>query len=98
MASAFMMAGPRYTTAVKRGLKTLMERAISEWPDSQIAWALCCLGRAGLSRNHPFVENSLMELRSRCKPDGSWLSEDGESHTVDATLEVIKAFKVYALC
>jgi len=96
--SAFIMAGPRYITAVKRGLKVLEDRPLSEWPDSQIAWALCCLGRAGLPEDRPFVKASLVELHSRRKPDGSWLSEDGQAHTVDATIEALKAFKVYALC
>jgi squalene cyclase len=93
--SAFAMAGPRYGLVVKKGLEALKDRPLSEWLDSQIAWALCCLGRAGLPQDRPFVEDLLVELFERQNPDGTWSSDEGDAHTVDATIEALRALKAY---
>ena len=95
--SVFYMAGPRYRQVTKKGLQFLLGRPLSEWTDSQVAWALDCLSKAGLPKDHPFVEKSLAELLKRQKPDGSWSSEDGEWYTVGATIGAIKALKHYGL-
>ncbi len=93
--SAFALAGRPYAKIVGKGLKYLMEKPLAEWADSQIAWALECLGRARLPRVHPFVNDCLAELEQRQNPDGVWISEDGDAFTVDATINALKAFKLF---
>ncbi|MCK4314229.1 MAG: terpene cyclase/mutase family protein [Anaerolineae bacterium] len=95
--SVFIMAEPQYSEVVRKGLQVLMDRPLSEWADSQIAWALNCLGQAGLPKDHPFIEKCLAELLQRQRPDGKWSSEDGEAYAVGATIEVLKALKLYGL-
>ncbi len=70
---------------------------ISEWVDSQISWALGCLGKAGLSKTHLFVERGLDVLVRRFEAGKSWASEDGESQRVGAALEALKALKHYGM-
>ncbi|MBE0432271.1 terpene cyclase/mutase family protein [candidate division WOR-3 bacterium] len=93
--SVFAMAGDPYAGVVKRGLGFLMDRPLSEWADSQIAWALDCLASAGLPKEHAFVERSLAELIRRQQADGTWISEDGAEHDVGATIAAVKALKHY---
>jgi len=95
--SAFALAGRPYAKIVSKGLKFLMEKPFDEWADSQIAWVLECLGRAGLPKVHPFISDCLTELIQRQKPDGTWVSEDGEAFTAQATLSAIKAFKIFGV-
>jgi len=95
--SAFALAGRPYAKIVSKGLKHLMGKPFDEWADSQIAWALECLGRAGLPKVHPFISDCLDELAKRQKPDGTWISEDGEAFTVQATLSAVKAFKIFGV-
>jgi squalene cyclase len=93
--SVFALAGRPYAKIVSRGLKYLMDKPFEEWADSQIAWALECLGRAGLPKVHPFINDCLIELGQRQKPDGTWISEDGETYTIQATISVLKAFRIF---
>jgi len=95
--AVFLMAGERYTKISDHGLQALSDRAISEWADSQVAWALDCLSKAGLPAQHPFVERCIDALLPRQKPDGSWASEDGEASAVSATIQVLKVLKRYGL-
>ncbi len=95
--AVFLLAGERYARVSQSGLQFLAGKNIVEWDDSQIAWALDCLSRAGLPKNHPFIDNCLAELVRRQKPDGSWASEDGESFAVGATIQAVKVFKRYDL-
>ena len=94
---ALLMAGERYSEAAQKGLQALGGEPLSEWVDSQICWALDCLSRAGLLKDHPFVAACLDELARRQGDSGEWASEDGEAHTVGATLEALKVFKRYGL-
>jgi hypothetical protein len=93
--SVFLMAGEAYAEAAMVGLQTLIGRRMSDWQDSQLAWALDCLGNASLPRDHLFVQMGIKELSSRQAPDGSWSSEDGEAHVVNGTIAALKAFKQY---
>jgi squalene cyclase len=94
-ASAFLMAGE--TAAAIRILDHLAVRQWYEWEDSQIAWALDCLGSAGLPADHPFVAPALADLAARQDEDGSWASEDGPAYAVSATVSALKVFKMYGL-
>ena len=93
----FLLTGKRYENVANLGIQALAERPLEEWDDSQIAWALDCLSRGGLSKTHPFITTCLKELYRRQKPDGSWASEDGEAFAMGATIQVIKVFKRFGL-
>ena len=93
----FLLAGERYARISDLGLQALGDRSLAGWSDSQIAWALDCLSRGGLPKDHPFIGRCLAELIQRQKSDGSWASEDGEAYTVTATIQVLKVFKRYGL-
>jgi len=95
--SVLFMAGGKYREGAEKGLQFLEAKPLSEWADSQIAWALDCMSSAGLPKNHPFVKAGLKELTSRRRSDGSWSSEDGEAFDVGATIAAIKALKRYGL-
>jgi squalene cyclase len=93
--SVFVIAGDRYAEVARKGLEALMAEPLSDWVDSQISWALQCLGRAGLPKDNPFVEKGLAELARRQRADGRWTSEDGEARTVGAVIEALKVLKHY---
>ena len=93
----FLMAGDRYTKMASLGIQSLAGIPLSEWDDSQIAWAVDCLSRGGLPKKHPFIETCLDQLFHRQKADGSWASEDGEGSAVGATIQVLKVMKRYGL-
>jgi hypothetical protein len=89
--SAFFMAGDDYAQNAARGLEFLQSRPLSGYDDSQLAWVIDCLVRAGLPAAHPFVQAGLSSLRERRAPDGSWSSEDeGPAFVAAATVSVIK--------
>jgi hypothetical protein len=93
--SVFFMAGQPYAEVAGKGMHVIMAKPISEWASSQISWALDCLGRAGLSKYHPFIERCLAELIRRQDSEGKWSSEDGEDYAVGATIEALKVLKHY---
>jgi hypothetical protein len=93
----FLMVGERYAPIAHQGIQALSERALTEWDDNQIAWALDCLSRGGLAKTHPVVEACLGELFCRQKADGSWASEDGEAFALGATIQVLKVLKRYGM-
>ena len=95
--SVLLMAGHPYSEAASKGVQALLARSPSEWADSQIAWALDCLGRAGLARDHALIEKCLSELLRRQGPDGNWASEDGEAYAVGARIQAVKVLKHYGL-
>jgi hypothetical protein len=95
--SAFAAAGPQDGQVVREGLRVLLARPLPEWVDSQIAWALECLGRAGVPRSAPFVQASLTELLRRQADQGRWVSEDGEAYSVNTAIGALKVLKHYGL-
>ncbi len=88
--SAFLLAGPDYAKNAGLGLAYLQSRSLDDYEDSQIAWAVDCLARAGLPAAHAFIQNGLEALRQRRAPDGSWASEDGPAFAAAATVGAIK--------
>lgn len=93
--SVMAMAGEPYANAAAKGLQALLDIPLAEWADSQMAWALDCLSRAGVSKEHPFVDRCLAELVHRQAADGSWSSEDGEAYAVGATIQMVKVLQRY---
>ena len=92
---AFLLAGNSYLHVTQKGIQALMARPLAKWVDSQLCWALDCLGHAGLPKGHPFIDASLAELMVRRSPEGIWISEDGEAQTVSATIEALKVLKLF---
>jgi len=95
--SAFALAGEQYAEVVKLGLDYLSSRPMGDWDDSQIAWALDCLGAAGMTKDKPFISHGLETLLLRQDVNGRWSSEDGEGARVSATIEVLKVVKHFKL-
>jgi squalene cyclase len=92
-ASACLLAGQ--TEPASRSIQALLDWPIADWEASQMAWALDCLHRGGIERNHALVEKLLAKLEASQGPEGQWASEDGESFAVSTTIEVLKVFKLY---
>jgi hypothetical protein len=88
--SVFLLAGSPYLPAAHKGLQYLTQISMEMLEASQIAWALDCLGRAGLEIGHPLIKSYLVELMKRQTLDGYWLSEDGDEFIVSSTIEAIK--------
>jgi hypothetical protein len=93
--SVFLMAGEAYNEAAMIGMQTLLCQPKSRWKDSQLSWALDCLGKAGLAKEHPFIQMGIKELMLRQSADGSWSSEGGPAFTINGTIAALKAFKQY---
>jgi len=89
-----LINGPRDKRA-KKSLLFLKNLDFEDWESSQIAWALSCLGNAGITAKHPFISAGLTALEENQLEDGSWLSEDGAGYEVEATIAAIKAWKFF---
>lgn len=96
-ASNFLFAGGDYTQRTDRCLLYLATMPFSGWDDSQVAWAIDCLIRAGLPANHSWIQAALTELLHRQAADGSWASEDGPAFAASATVGVLKVLKSFGL-
>lgn len=93
--SALMLINGRSDKRAKKGLLYLKNLEFEDWESSQVAWAISCLGNAGITEKHPFISKGLDELEARQLEDGSWISEDGEGYEVEATLAAIKAWQFF---
>mgnify|MGYP005815323665 CR=1 FL=1 len=94
--AAFLVDGG-YTQNAGKGMDYLASLPFSEWDDSQIAWAIDCLTRAGLPHEHPWLAAALPELLRRQAADGSWSSDDGPAFAASATVTAIKALQRHGL-
>ena len=74
-----------------------MNRPLSDYEASQLAWLLNCFSKAGMSRGHHVATHFLIKLRQLQRPNGSWASEDGDIHAVDSTIESLRALKWYGI-
>ena len=95
--SVLAIAGQPCADAMRKGLQALLDTPLAEWADSQMAWALDCLSRAGVPKEQPFVDRCLAELVRRQVADGSWSSEDGDAYAVGATIQAVKVLQRYGL-
>ena len=92
-AGAFLLAGSDYTRGGLSAVRYLNLQPLADWEDLQMAWSLDVLTRAGLTKDHPFVQRGLERLCQRQAEDGSWASEDGQGFAITATLQVLRVFK-----
>jgi len=82
---------------VKKAL-TMIDRSMVKLKDGTVlAWCLQCFHAAGLDKENPVVRKCINELVSLQQENGSWISSDGETYTVSATVNVLKALRKYAL-
>lgn len=86
-----------YAQSIENGLRYLDALPFEDWDDSQIAWAVDCLTRAGLPETHLWLQKALPELVRRQAADGSWSSEDGPAFAASATVSAIKVLKRHGL-
>ena len=93
--SVFLLSGEAFNEAAMIGVQTLLRQPNSRWKDSQLSWALDCLGKAGLPKEHPFIQMGIQELTRRQSPDGSWSHEEGITSAVNGTIAALKVFKQY---
>lgn len=84
------LSGDAYAQALAA---TEQELAPTEWAGSYVAWLLRALRDCRLPADHGLVESLLGALMNRQRADGSWDSESGEEHAVDATIEVLRVLK-----
>ena len=96
-AAALLLAGGEYREPAHRALEALSTKPLPDWVDSQISWALSCFAHAGLRSSDELVGRLIAELSDRQRPDGSWVSEDGRSHDVGATIEAVKVLAHYGV-
>lgn len=96
-AAAFLGGGAPYAENAARALAYLSVRPLAEWDDSQVAWALEALARAGLPAGHPLVQAGLAALAARQSPEGCWAAEDGPAFAASATVGVLKVFNRHGL-
>ena len=89
-AASIMLESPESAPAA-RALESLAEVPDDRWTAGALAGMLDCLGAAGLTRAVPLVAFGLERLHQIARPDGTWLSEDGEAYHMDATLAALRA-------
>ncbi|HEV2357843.1 MAG TPA: prenyltransferase/squalene oxidase repeat-containing protein [bacterium] len=79
-----------------RALESLASVPNERWTSGALAGMLGSLGAAGLPRATPVVARGLDRLCAQARPDGTWLSEDGEAYHMDVTLAALRALVFYA--
>lgn len=67
---------------------------INDLTSSSLAWMIITMRMVGFLANHPLIEQSITFLENGQQPDGHWLSEDGPSHDIHATLEALRALQL----
>jgi hypothetical protein len=82
--------------AAARGLAALAAVEEARWSAGALTEMLSALGEAGIAREAPLIERSLGRLVALCRPDGSWLSEEGDLYHVEVTLRGLRTMLHYA--
>lgn len=93
-AACCLLDGPKSAVAV-RALASLAAVEKARWSAGALAGMLGCLWAAGLSRSVDVVGRGLDRLRALVRPDGTWLSEEGEMYHMDVTLAALRALLAY---
>jgi hypothetical protein len=79
----------------RRALAVVEANYSPDWEGSYLAWLLRCQQDAGLPSTQPLVVRCLADLERKQHADGSWASESGEGHAVDATIGALRVLKGY---
>ncbi|HEV2284141.1 MAG TPA: prenyltransferase/squalene oxidase repeat-containing protein [bacterium] len=93
-AASSLLEGPASAAAV-RALESLAAVPDSRWSAGALAGLLDCLGAAGLSRSVAVIARGADRLRALVRPDGTWLSEEGEAYHTDVTLSALRALVLH---
>lgn len=93
-AAAFRMVDGPAAEPAARALAALAAVPPDRWYPGALAGMLGCLGEAGVGAPHPPVRAGLARLCALARPDGSWLSEDGDLYHVEASLQALRAMVV----
>lgn len=80
---------------VKKGLDYLSSIPNNRWITSQVTWMLWDFLLTGIPKDNFFIKRMLKIVKNRQKSDGSFLSEDGNKYSVNATIEAIKVLKMF---
>jgi hypothetical protein len=81
--------------AIAESIMGYLERAmIDSLPASNLGWLSITLLGAGVPPAQPLIARASTRLREMQQPDGRWLSEDGSSRDVHATLEALRALRL----
>lgn len=89
-AASSLLDGPASAVTV-RALESLAAVPDARWSVGALAGMLDCLGVAGLSRSVAVIARGIDRLRVLVRPDGAWLSEEGEAYHMDVTLAALRA-------
>ncbi len=94
-AALFMFVEGGESASAARGLEALAAVDAGRWHPGALAGMLGCLATAEVSADRPFITRGLARLGSLARPDGSWLSEDGDASPVETTLRALRALVLY---
>ncbi len=97
LATAFFLIveGEGSETAA-RGLGALAAVEAARWYPGAQTGMLNAFGEAGVPEDAPLIQQSVARLVALARPDGSWLSEDGDLYHVEVTLRGLRALLLYA--
>jgi hypothetical protein len=88
LAAASCMLDGRNAPPAERALAALAAVADQRWSAASLAGVLNSLGAAGVPRASPLVGRGIRPL---VRPDGLWLSEEGEAYHMEVTLAALRA-------
>jgi len=89
-AASALLEGPA-PAVTARALESLAAVPDDRWSAAAFAGMLDCLGAAGLSRSVALIARGVDRLRALVRPDGTWLSDEGEAYQTDVTLAALRA-------
>ena len=93
-AACRMVAGPESETAAQ-ALGGLAAVPDERWSAGALAGMLGCLGAAGVSRSVAVIGGGVDRLRALVRPDGMWVSDDGEAYHMEVTLAALRALVLH---
>jgi hypothetical protein len=91
LAAASRMLDGGESPAADRALASLRAVPDERWSAGALAAMLACLGAAGVPRSLDVIDRGVRRLRALVRPDGLWLSEEGEAYHMDVTLAALRA-------
>jgi Prenyltransferase and squalene oxidase repeat len=91
----FRMVEGEGSPSAARSLESLAAVDPGRWHAGALAGMLSALAVAGVPQDVPLIARGLARLHSLARPDGSWLSEDGDASSVETTLRALRALLLY---
>jgi hypothetical protein len=91
LAAASCMLDGKDSPPAERARASLAAVPDERWNAASVAGLLNCLGAAAVPRSSAVVRRGIRRLRSLVRPDGIWLSEEGEAYHMEVTLAALRA-------